>query len=286
MDSVQIPHSHTQSTKKSLKYILFRLILALVFPIFLFFFLSFSIGLVVIFLGELSASSSIFVQSQCKIVSSGVDIRSSKVCELGVLNYKAKRVFYPFERSKFRCRYDYYWASVFKVEYIDHSGGQVRFALAEAPNEALPLNCRPNFGAAWLTKDKFKVNETYDCWYTSDISKVSLYRDGFFSCQEKEPSAIEMFRRYSILSTKIIQLWFTHNRKAKYWRWETIIGVFSGFLTPLITISIVRILQNIKSWMLAQAFYTVFFKRACFLVVYLLVMGWLAICYGKWLGLL
>ena len=45
----------------------------------------------------------------------GVDIRSSKVCELGVLNYKAKRVFYPFEASKFRCRYDYYWASIFKV---------------------------------------------------------------------------------------------------------------------------------------------------------------------------
>jgi hypothetical protein len=35
--------------------------------------------------------------------------------------------------------------------------GQTQFALAEAPNEALPLNCRPNFGAAWLAKDKFKV---------------------------------------------------------------------------------------------------------------------------------
>lgn len=45
----------------------------------------------------------------------GVDLRSSKVCELGFLNYKAKRVFYPSERKKFRCRYDYYWASVFKV---------------------------------------------------------------------------------------------------------------------------------------------------------------------------
>lgn len=44
-----------------------------------------------------------------------------------------------------------------QVEYIDHSG-QARFASAEAPNEALPYNCRPNFGAAWLTKDKFKVN--------------------------------------------------------------------------------------------------------------------------------
>ena len=48
----------------------------------------------------------------------GVDLRSSKVCELGLFNYKAKHVFYPFEKSKFRCRYDYYWASVFKVTYF------------------------------------------------------------------------------------------------------------------------------------------------------------------------
>ncbi|KDO37438.1 hypothetical protein CISIN_1g040923mg, partial [Citrus sinensis] len=75
----------------------------------------------------------------------GVDIRSSKVCELGVLNYKAKRVFYPFEASKFRRRYDYYWAPIFKVEYLDHSLGQTRLAFAEAPNEALSHSCRPNF---------------------------------------------------------------------------------------------------------------------------------------------
>uniref|UniRef100_A0A2N9J4N3 Endonuclease/exonuclease/phosphatase domain-containing protein n=1 Tax=Fagus sylvatica TaxID=28930 RepID=A0A2N9J4N3_FAGSY len=46
------------------------------------------------------------------------------------------------------------------VEYKDHSSGQTRVALAEAPNEALPLTCRPNFAAAWLTKHKFKgVND-------------------------------------------------------------------------------------------------------------------------------
>lgn len=49
----------------------------------------------------------------------GVDIRFSKVCELGLLNYKANNVFYPLERSRFRCRHDYYWASVFEV--IIHS---------------------------------------------------------------------------------------------------------------------------------------------------------------------
>lgn len=43
------------------------------------------------------------------------------------------------------------------MEYQDQSSGHIRLALAEAPNEALPHNCRPNFGAAWLAKDKFKV---------------------------------------------------------------------------------------------------------------------------------
>lgn len=45
----------------------------------------------------------------------GVDIRSSKICELGLLNYKAKHVFYPSEERRFRCRDDYYWASIFQV---------------------------------------------------------------------------------------------------------------------------------------------------------------------------
>ncbi|KAJ4729111.1 Exopolysaccharide production negative regulator [Melia azedarach] len=284
MDSGEMPCSG--GSKKGFRYLFMRLILTLFLPILTFFFLSFLVGIIAILFGELSVSSSVFVPSQCKIVSSSVDIRSSKVCELGLLNYKAKRVFYPFEGSKFRCRYDYYWASVFKVEYVDQSLGQTRLALAEAPNEALPLNCRPNFGTAWLTKDKFKVNETYDCWYTLGISKVSLYRDGFFSCQAKDPSTVEMIRRYFILSMKMLQSWFASKRKSKYWKWETVVGVTTGFLTSLITISIARILQQMKSWILARVFNIIRIKRACFLVVYLSVMGWLAIQYGKKLGLL
>ncbi|KZV45243.1 hypothetical protein F511_10020 [Dorcoceras hygrometricum] len=127
-----------------------------------------------------------------------VDLRSTKVCELGLLNYKAKHVFYSFKRKRYRCHYDYYWASIFKVEYVDHSG-QARFAFAEAPNEALPSECRPNFGAAWLTKDKFKVNETYQCWYTLGISKVSMNHKGLFDCQAQDPSTVEMLKRYFML---------------------------------------------------------------------------------------
>ncbi|XP_016505587.1 uncharacterized protein LOC107823464 isoform X2 [Nicotiana tabacum] len=179
----------------------FRRLLWILFFFFAFFSLSFSLLYLAVFLGNLSISSPISLPSQCKIVSSSVDLRSSKVCELGLLNYKAKHVLYPSERKKFRCRYDYYWASVFKVEYMDHSG-QARLALAEAPNEALPSDCRPNFSAAWLTKDKFKVNKTYECWYTLGISKVHIYEDGFFDCQAKDPSTIEMFIRYLILEKK------------------------------------------------------------------------------------
>ncbi|KAK7281718.1 hypothetical protein RIF29_09952 [Crotalaria pallida] len=45
----------------------------------------------------------------------------------------------------------------FSVEYKDRFSGQTQVAFADAPDEALPLHCRPNFGAAILTQYKFKV---------------------------------------------------------------------------------------------------------------------------------
>lgn len=280
--------------KKGFEYVMLRLSLGLVLPVLAFFFLSVFIGLIAIFATHFSITTPISVPSQCRILSSSVDLRSSKVCELGLLNYKAKHVFYPFDTSKFRCRYDYYWASVFEVEYKDHSLGQKRLTFAEAPNEALPLNCRPNFGAAWLTKDKFKVNKTYDCWYTAGISKVSLYRDGFFHCQVKDPSVLEMIKHYFILFVKILHSFFIKKKgKANHWRWETIAGIVTGFSTSLISISFIRILQQMKSRLpqsyvlriVLQTIKTVFFNRACFLAAYFSIVGWLVIQYGKRLGL-
>ncbi|KAB2017780.1 hypothetical protein ES319_D08G185800v1 [Gossypium barbadense] len=256
MDSQEFP----DNGNKGFRYMLLRIAFALLFPIFVFFLLSFLVCLLAIFMGELSISDPISAPTQCKIVSSSVDIRSSKVCELGLLNYKAKHVFYSSENSKFRCRYDYYWTSVFKVEYTDHSLGQMQLALTEAPNEALPVSCRPDFGVAWLTKDKFKVNETYDCWYISGTPTVKLYNDGFFSCQAKDPSLIEMMRRYLILSIKILKSWFSSKGYARYWRSEVIAGIVTGFSASIITISFIRTLQHMKSW-LPQAINTVLIKR-------------------------
>ncbi|KAL3738589.1 hypothetical protein ACJRO7_020030 [Eucalyptus globulus] len=272
--------------------VLLRLFLALLFPVVFFFSSSFVIGVVALLVSNFSIPSPMSLPAQCKIVSSSVDIRSSKVCELGLLNYNAKIVFSSSEKRKFRCHYDYYWASVFKVEYKDHLSGQTQLALAEAPNEALPADCRPGFGVAWLTKDKFKVNNTYDCWYASSNSKVSIYHDDFFSCQAKDPSAMEMMRRYYILFLEIFKSWVTGKIRAKYWKWETIVGVVTGFSTSLISMSFIRLFQQIKSrhrshptGNLPCTVSANRLKRACLFVAYVSFTGWLALQYGKRLGL-
>lgn len=241
------PPDREAMNEKGRLYVLLRLFVALLFPVVVFFSSSFLIGVVALLVSNFSIPSPMTLSSECKIVSSGVDIRSSKVCELGLLNYNAKIVFSSSEKRKFRCHDDYYWASVFKVEYKDHLSGQTRLALAEAPNEALPIDCRPGFGVAWLTKDKFKVNNTYDCWYTSGNSKVSIYHDDFFSCQAKDPSAMEMMRRYYILFSEIFKSWVTGKIRARYWKWETIAGVVTGFSTSFITMSFIRLFQRMKS---------------------------------------
>ncbi|KHN41735.1 hypothetical protein glysoja_003475 [Glycine soja] len=288
------PDSHSQSQeqeapkKNDVVFLILRWVLAILFPFLFFLSIPFLLGLLVLMFADFSIPNPISLPSQCKIVSTGVDIRSSKICELGLLNYKAKDVFHHFERSKFRCRYDYYWASVFKVEYKDHFSGQTQVAFAEAPNEALPLYCRPNFGAAWFTQYKFKVNESYDCWYTSGNSKVHLHQDNLFGCDAHEQSTLEKSRQYSTISVvsyvgidiafslsisydflramEMAISWLSSRGRTKHWRWETLAGVVTGFLTSLISITFIR--------------------RACFLLAYLSFVAWLVIEYGKRLGLM
>ncbi|MED6147410.1 hypothetical protein PIB30_043805 [Stylosanthes scabra] len=271
-----------------------RVALAIALPLMALFSIPFLVGLLVVVFDDFSIPSPISLPSQCKIVSRGVDIRSSKICELGLLNYKAKDVFHHFEKSKYRCRYDYYWASVFQVEYKDHFSGQKQIAFAEAPYEALPLYCRPNFGAAWLAQYKFKVNETYDCWYTSGVSKVRFDQDNLFSCQADAQSALEKIKLYSNMAVEMARSWFSGSIRTKYWKWETIAGLVAGFSTSLISITFFRVIQlllsktyrGFVSWILSRRVNAVLIKRACFLLAYLSFVAWLAVEYGKRLGLM
>ncbi|KAL1556910.1 hypothetical protein AAHA92_12466 [Salvia divinorum] len=265
---------------------------ALAFAFLIILLLSFSVLYFAVLIWNLSIWSPISVQSRCRIVSSSVDLRSSKVCELGLFNYKAKHVFYPFGRKKYRCHYDYYWASVFEVEYVDNSG-QARFAPAEAPNEALPYKCRPNFGAAWLTKDKFKVNETYECWYTLGISKVNINNEGLFNCQAEDPSTVEMLKRYSILFTRLLKSWVSGWESIHQWRWDLIAGAISGFIMSLLSVTLIGVLYQLlaiirrlfASWTSTPQPSTILSKRVCFFAVYFTFMSWVTIQYVQRLGL-
>lgn len=279
---------------KKFSEVLIRCSFALGFSLFAIFFLSYAVGFLAFLLGLFSISSPISVPSQCRIVSSSVDLRTSKICELGFLNYKAKRVFYPSEKRKFRCRYDYYWASVFKVEYRDHFSGQVLLGLAEVPKEALPGDCRPNFSSAWSTKHMLKVNETYDCWYTSGRSKVEILQDGYFGCEAKDPSAFEMMRRYAILSMKMLQSWLSGQLKAKpkLIGLEVVAGVIAGFLTPIILMISFTICKQLlfrfpRSFaaIIASLIRRLLLSRVFFLLTYFAFVGWVAIQYGNMLGL-
>lgn len=292
MDLVENPEEVEEKRKEISGSARLRRLLGILVFFCAFFTISFSVLYLAVFLGNLSISSPISLPSQCKIVSSSVDLRSSKVCELGLLNYKAKHVLYPSERKKFRCHYDYYWASVFKVEYMDHSG-QARSALAEAPNEALPSDCRPNFSGAWLTKDKFEVNKTYECWYTLGISKVHIYQAGFFDCDAKDPSTIEMFIRYLILFMRILKSWYVSGVLYWHWRWEAVAGVIAGFCTSIMTVILFALLRKLFSYIYQLSvvrrftlpFNKVRLRRVCFLLAYASFTSWLAIQYFRRIGL-
>ena len=71
-------------------------------------------------------------------------------------------------------------------------------------------------------------------------------------------------------------------------------GLIAGFSTSLISITFVVLLQPMMSSLLRfsptrllqRVFLRVSLARACFLVVYFSLMGWLVFQYGKRLGLL
>lgn len=95
----------------------------------------------------------------------------------------------------------------------------------------------------------------------------------------------------SVRSIKILQSWFLSQEPAMLWRWETMVGVVTGFSTAMISITFIRLMQLLKSQlprisarrMLTRSVSAG--RRTCFLVAYISFMGWLTIEYGKRLGL-
>ncbi|OVA15194.1 hypothetical protein BVC80_8425g10 [Macleaya cordata] len=92
---------------------------------------------------------------------------------------------------------------------------------------------------------------------------------------------------------RITNSWFSSKGRTKRAIQESVAGIVTGMLTSLISIILIKVLQRsiprlAKVWDARNchlAVYAVYLKRACFLVVYFSVVGWLTIQYGKMLGL-
>lgn len=263
--------------------------LGVAFPIVVSFLFSFLVGLAGLALGGLSSTASVSMPSTCRILSSGVDLRSSKVCELGLLNYRAKHVFYPSSKRRFRCHDDYYWASVLQVEYTEYFSGQLSYAVAEAPKEALPHNCRPDFGAAWSTTLKFKVNESYSCRYMLGSNKADIHSNKLFNCTAEEPSTGELFKRILILFSEMyVSEDFSSGRMLVYVAAGVVLGMLSSMFITALFRGMYGLLLAAARWAVRKHCIRVFasrLKRACLLVAYVSAVGWITLQYSKFIGL-
>ncbi|XP_074572317.1 uncharacterized protein LOC141828832 isoform X2 [Curcuma longa] len=243
------------------------------------------LGLFGLAIDRFSASAAVAIPSTCRILSSGVDLKASKVCELGTLNHKSNSAFYHLKKATFRCYYDYYWASIFEFE--EYFSGQVFHAVAEAPKEALPHDCRPDFGTAWLTTMKFKVNETYGCKYLLGSRKVDIYSDadGLFGCKAKQSNTI---MPYMNLLLRLFVETEEPGSNIVYVARGFICGILVSMLTVVIA-KCFRILagamarkQSTLRW---RPTCIVRLQRVCILIAYLSAMAWLILQYGKMIGL-
>ncbi|KAG6503615.1 hypothetical protein ZIOFF_035931 [Zingiber officinale] len=263
---------------------------------------SFLLGLLGLAIDRFSASAAVAIPTTCRILSSGkhlagVDLKASKVCQLGTLNHKANGAFYHLKKATFRCHYDYYWASIFEVitylstdmqvewhvlnnllqvQFEEYFSGQIFHAVAEVPKEALPHDCRPDFGIAWLTTLKFKVNETYGCWLQLCISHDIRVRfillvisvDTTKSCGFNR--LMGLFIEVEGPGSNIVYV-------AR--------GFVCGFLVSMLTVATAECFRILAGAMARRQTCIVWLQRVCIIVAYFSAMAWLILQYGKMIGL-
>ncbi|KAK1304067.1 hypothetical protein QJS10_CPB11g00061 [Acorus calamus] len=142
-------------------------------------------------------------------------------------------------------------------------------------------------------KARFRVNETYNCRYTPGTSVADIYSDDLFNCQAKDPSLVEMSRRFLHLFMKAFNS--IYMEKGRGWRriLESAIGTLFGMLSSLFLVGTMKLLQRLRraitrswdDWRLRAAVYKTRFRRVCIFVAYISFMGWLTVQYSKFIGL-
>lgn len=170
-----------------------------------------------------SPSKASQISTDCRILSSGIDLRSAKICTPRLLSNARDTV---VMRSKFRCCFEYYWASVFKVEFKPFLSEMPVQAAAEVPQEALPAHCRPGFGPAWTLKEKYQVNRTYPCKYTpGSLETVDIAEEFFAHCKSEKVTVLKLIKQAWIVLFFSEQWIFSTSSQAGLVFWKALSSI-------------------------------------------------------------
>lgn len=149
------------------------------------------------------------LSSTCRVLSKGVDLKTAEVCtslsSSGDSSQQNIRI-NSRKDSQLRCYFEYYWASVFEVEFRPKTSSLPFQAAVEAPPLLLPSSCRPSFRAAWKKKERYKINSTYPCRYSpSALHVVQLVEEDNVhqNCTETDSST------WKYLQNFLLQLFYS-----------------------------------------------------------------------------
>lgn len=187
------------------------------------------------------------VSTSCKILSKDVDLRSAKICVVDNYIIVPSRGRDYEGLSKFQCYFDYYWTSVFKVEYRPHASLVAVETAAESPKESLPQDCRPEFGDVWRAIERFQINEVYPCEYNpGNLLSVELTDRLVGNCSSNEllkPNLI--FGQFQTLIAHQIMM-FLSSSKTGMMFWRTALSVGLGFCYSVIVTAFTKLASFIR----------------------------------------
>lgn len=204
-------------------------------------------GVVGFILSNIPATRPSQISTNCRILSTSVDLRSTKMCTPQLLP-DTQQTIQP--RSKFRCYFDYYWASVFKVEFEPHLLGLHVQARAEIPREALPAFCRPGFGATWTLKEMYQINWTYPCKYTpGNLEMVEMTENWFANCKADELTVLNLIKQVWIMLFFSEQSIFYGSSQAGFIFWKALAAVSFGMCCSIFVTGFAKTIRQLRFMM-------------------------------------
>ncbi|KAJ7535572.1 hypothetical protein O6H91_12G039100 [Diphasiastrum complanatum] len=222
------------------------------------------------------------IPTECTILSKGVDLRYSRICELKDLSQMQLKVWGIGARRKPPCHLDYYWTSILKVEFAPGTSSSPLTTFTEVPKRALPLHCRPGFTVIWRMTRNFEINSTYSCMYMPGRSKsISILEDLESKCVLERTSTFKLLQEFVVVHSEVLVVYL---RKFSPLLWETLysilLGIFYSMTVTIITSTICVVYHRVFDYENDTTLDILYFKARLQLACLIVTLMFGAIWFG------